>query len=53
MVESDFYDSDNFPIVLKIVVSLPDALPHWNLSRADWVQFNHLCKEKLTLDTII
>ena len=33
-------------------VSLPDALPRWNLNRADWVQFDHLCKEKLTLDTI-
>ena len=33
-------------------VSLPDALPCWNLNRVDWVQFDHLCKEKLTLDTI-
>ena len=52
MVESDSYGSDHFPIILKIGVSLPDALPHWNLNRADWVQFDHLCKEKLTLDTI-
>ena len=27
-------------------------LPRWNLNRAEWVQFDHLCKEKLTLDTI-
>ena len=27
-------------------------LPRWNLNRADWVQFDHLCEEKLTLDTI-
>ena len=52
MVESDLYGSDHFPIVLKIGVSLPYALPSWNLSRAHWVQFDHLCKEKLTLDTI-
>ena len=52
MVESDSYGSDHFPIILKIGVSLPDALPRWNLNRADWVQFDHLCKEKLTLDTI-
>ena len=52
MVESDSYGSDHFPIILKIGVSLSDALPHWNLNRADWVQFDHLCKEKLTLDTI-
>ena len=52
MVELDSYGSDNFPIILKIGVSLPDALPRWNLNRADWVQFDHLCKETLTLDTI-
>ena len=52
MVESDSYGSDHFPIILKIGVSLPDALPHWNINQADWVQFDHLCKEKLTLDTI-
>ena len=27
MVESDSYGTDHFPIVLKIGVSLPDALP--------------------------
>ena len=52
MVESDSYGSDYFPIILKIGVSLPDALPRWNLNRADWVQFDNVCKEKLTLDTI-
>ena len=52
MVESDSYGSDQFPIILKIGVSLPDALPRWNLNRADWVQFDNLCKEILTLDTI-
>ena len=52
MVESDSYGSDHFPIILKIGVSLPDALPRWNLNWADWVQFDNLCKEKLTLDTI-
>ena len=52
MVESDSYGSDHFPIILKIGVSLPDALPRWNFNRADWVQFYHLCKEQLTLDTI-
>ena len=31
MVESDSYGSDHFPIDLKI--------------GADWVQFDHLCKE--------
>ena len=41
-----------FLLLKKIGVSLPDALPRWNLNRADWVQFDHLCKEKLTLDTI-
>ena len=52
MVESDSYGSEHFPIILKIGVSLPNALPRWNLNRADWVQFDHLCKEKLTLGTI-
>ena len=52
MVESDSYGSDRFPIVLKIGVTLPDALPRWNFNRSDWVQFDHICKEKLTLDTI-
>ena len=52
MVESDSYGSDHFPIILKIGVSLPDALPRWNLNRADWVKFHHLCKGQLTLDTI-
>ena len=52
MVESDSYGSNNFPIILKICVSPPDALPCWNLNLADWVQFHHLCKEKLTLDRI-
>ena len=45
MVESDSYGSDHFTIILKIGVSLPDALPRWNLNRADWVQFDHLCKK--------
>ena len=27
MVESDSYGSDHFPIVLKINISLPNALP--------------------------
>ena len=45
MVESDSYGSDHFHIIFKIGVSLPDALPRWNLNRADWVQFDHLCKE--------
>ena len=40
MVESDSYASDQFPIILNIGVSLPGALPRWNLNRADWVQFD-------------
>ena len=52
MVESDSYGSNNFPIILKIGISLPDSLPRWNFSWTDWVQFDHLCKENLTLDTI-
>ena len=32
--------------------SLPDELPWWNFNRAKRVQFDHLCKEKLSLDTI-
>ena len=52
MVESDSYGNDHFPIVLKIGISLPDSLPRWNFSRADWVKFDHLCKVNLTLDTI-
>ena len=46
------YGRDNFPIVLKIGVLLPDALSRWNFNRADWVQFDHLCKERLTLDMV-
>ena len=38
--------------VVIIFLLFPDALPRWNLNRADWVQFDYLCKEKLTLDTI-
>ena len=52
MVESDSYGSDHFHIVLKFGISLPDSLPRWNFSRADWVKFDHLCKVNLTLDTI-
>ena len=52
VVESDSYGSDHFPIVLKIGIWLPDSLPRWNFSRADWVKFVHLCKVNLTLDTI-
>ena len=52
MVEPVTYGSNHFPIILKIGVSLPDALLRWNFSRADWVQFVHLCNEKTTLDTI-
>ena len=37
MVELDSFDSGHFPIIVKIVVSLPDALPHWNFNQADWV----------------
>ena len=51
-VASDSYGSDHFPIIKKIGVSLPDPLPRWNLNRTDWVQFDHICKGKLTLDTI-
>ena len=35
MVESDSYGSYNFSIIVKIGVSLPDALLRWNLNRAD------------------
>ena len=35
MVESDLYGSDHFPIIFKIGVSLPDALPRWNLNPTD------------------
>ena len=52
MVESDSYGSDHFPIILKIGVLLPDSLPRWNFSRADWVKFDKLCKETLSFDTI-
>ena len=52
MVEADSYGSDHFPIILKISVSLPDVLSRWNVNRADWVQFDHLCNEQTTLDTI-
>ena len=52
MVESDLYGSDHFIFIFQIGVSLPDALPRWNLNRVDWVKFDHLCKGKLTLDTI-
>ena len=52
MVESNLYGSDHFLIILKIGVSLTDSLPRCNFSRADWVQFDHLCKENLTFDTI-
>ena len=52
VVESDSYGSDHFPIILKIGVSLPHLLSRWHFSRVDWVQFDHLCKENLTLDTI-
>ena len=51
LVESDSYDSDNFPIIFKIVFSLPEALSHMHLNQADRVKFDHLCKDKLTLDT--
>ena len=36
MSESDSYGSDHFAIVLKIAVSLPNILPRWNFSPADW-----------------
>ena len=52
MVESDSYGSDHYPIILQIGVLLPDALPRSYSNRADWVQFDNLYKEKLTLDTI-
>ena len=52
MVESDSYGSDCFHIIFKIGVSLPDTLPRWNFSRADWVQFDKLCTEKLSLGTM-
>ena len=41
-----------FLLFEKIGISLSDSLPRWNFSRPDWVQFYHLCKEKLSLDTI-
>ena len=43
MVESDSYGNDQFPIIFKISVSLPGA--QWNSNRAEWVKFDHLCKE--------
>ena len=52
MVESDLDGSDHFPIVLKIGISLPDSLPCWNFSQAEWVKFDHLCKVNLPLYTI-
>ena len=37
VVESDSYGSDHYPIIKKIGVSFPDALPRWNLNRVDCV----------------
>ena len=52
MVESASYGSDHFPIIFKIGVSPPIHYPPWKFSLTDWVQFDHLCKENLPLDTI-
>ncbi len=51
-VEADSFGSDHFPIILEIGISLPDTLPRWNFKRADWVHFNELCKNTLTLNTV-
>ena len=52
MAESDYYGIAYFSIFLKIDVSLPDVQHSLNFNRAGWVHFDHLCKEKLTVDTI-
>ena len=41
MVEYDSYGSDHFPIIFKIGISFPGALPLWNFTRADWVYFDY------------
>ena len=48
MVESDSCGSDHFSYCLKIEFCFPIYYP----AGIDWVQFDKLCEEKLTLDTI-
>ncbi len=49
-VESDTFGSDHFPIVLQWNGQVPNKLPRWNLSRADWNKFQRMCLEQLQLD---
>ncbi|MCG7877158.1 MAG: reverse transcriptase domain-containing protein [Candidatus Thiodiazotropha endolucinida] len=47
-VVDDLHGSDHFPIVIEEIESThEDRHPRWNLSKANWENFNQLCNEKL------
>ncbi|PJE78783.1 hypothetical protein CI610_02271 [invertebrate metagenome] len=50
-VNDDLCGSDHFPIFLKNIGNpLDKPLPRWNVHKADWGQFQHLCNEELTVE---
>jgi len=53
-VADDLHSSDHFPIILENVNStIDDAIPQWNLKKADWNTFETLCKTRLNEDTVL
>ena len=46
--EADPCGSDHFPIILSGDYNIPERIPAWNLSRANWPLFTSLCDEKMS-----
>ena len=53
-VIDDLYGSDHHPIRLNLnLASSPSNVPRWNLAKADWAKFNHLCNQQITMNKFI
>jgi hypothetical protein len=53
-VADDLHSSDHFPISLKNTnVTIDDAIPQWNLKKADWAKFETLCTTRLNRNTVL
>ena len=52
-VHDDLCGSDHYPIILKgRSAPIDDHVPRWKLHKANWIQFNSLALQELTMDMI-
>ena len=48
----DTCGSDHYPIIIDMNNNIQDHTPRWNINKADWIKFQHLCSKELIEDKI-